>query len=126
MKLAIHNYLEILALFTSILFYSRLRVSYLKWMPAFLLFTIISELGSKILKLNYGHSNTSWIYNVFIVIQIAFFLVFYYVESNIKLYKRVFLLFICSFLIFHLINISLWQGFYKFNYFSYLWDRFLL
>jgi len=125
-SLAIHNYLEILALVVSLIFYPRLKSSSLKLLPVFFLITVIVELGSKVLKVYYDYKNTSWLYNIYIMIQISFFPLLYFFCSKEKRKKLIFKFVLFLFLIFHFINILFYQGLYNFNYISYLFGSVLV
>lgn len=125
MHLSLFIILEFLAFGCSLLCFRRLRTSFLKWFPLFLLVTLMVESGSQWLYMIYK-VNTGQLYNLFICIQIVFFLMMFYTESKRFLTKRITLISICVFVSFYILNLVLIQGTFSFNYISYLVGAFLI
>lgn len=100
--------------------FSKLRDTYLRYYPALLLITIITENISIILSSRYRFNNTSPIYNVFIFIQVLFILGFYIAEVRKLKQVILFKIFAGAFTIFALTNVLFIQKVYEFNQLTYL------
>ena len=120
MRLAIHNYAEILAFTIGFIMLTRLRVPMLKLLVAFLFLTVLVELSSLYLTTNFIIKHSTKIYNFYIGVLIIFFLFFLFVAFKKKINKKITTYAMFVFLIFYIININGWQKLNNFNYFSYL------
>lgn len=124
--LALHNYMEFLALIISFFYFSRLRISILKTLPYFLLITVIIENTSIILSSYLHETNTSWLYNIFIGIQIYFFHLLFLKFTEKRRIWNIFLYSTLIYSSFYFINISIIQGPHIFNHYSYLLGSFFI
>ncbi len=124
--LAIHNYIEALALAMSLLLLPRLRHSSLRFLPVLLSITVASEMLSITLSATFKINNTAWVYNFFIGLQAIFFFSFYYFLSLKKSIKQIAFFSMLIYGVFYAINLSAIQGFFTFNHLSYLLGSFLV
>lgn len=125
MQLSLYIILELLALLFSLAFFRQLRVSFLRLFPLFLLLTVSVELGSQWIYY-YFKLGTGWLYNIFIGVQMLFFLSLFFVENRNHKRKNIALTSGLIFLLFYIVNLLFLQGVTNFNYISYLVGCFLL
>ena len=126
MKLEPHNYLELLALLTGILTFTRLRSLQSRAILLFLFVTVMVELSSLYITTQVIMKNSTRIYNFYIYFLVVFFMFYLYRSFKGIGYKRAGLVFFWAFTVFYLLNILFWQQLDQFNYFSYLAGSVLL
>ena len=107
-------YFEIAALLTSVIFWSKIKNSRLRWLLPFLLFIVMVELIGRYIRKEL-HTPNAWLYNISVPVEYLF-----YAFLFAPFYKRKFSsiavrLFLILFPIWCLANILFVQGFYNFN-----------
>lgn len=114
LPLSIQIVFEIGALLASILFWSGIKHTSLKWLLPFLILIVSVELYGRYLR-KVLHQPNAWLYNISVPIEYLFYAVLFYLEYKLPKVKKATLAFMVLFLIFSLLNIAFVQGFYAFN-----------
>ncbi len=109
-----HNYFEIAALFASLIFWKRIRGTFLQWMLPFLIFIVSIELYGRHLRNDLRLPN-AWLYNFSIPVEYLFYAFLFYSYSQKKWIKNFILGFGIIFLLFVLTNLFFIQGHQKMN-----------
>lgn len=112
--LSTHNYIELAALITSVIFWYKIKNTYLRWFLPFLLFINIIELSGRYIR-KVMHAPNAWLYNISVPIEYVFYAFFFYTFFKRKFNKMVAKIFLIVFPVWVIINISLVEGFYSFN-----------
>ena len=102
--LSIHNYFEIFALLTSVVFWRSIKKTPLRWLVLFLLFIVSVELVGgyyhKVL-----HKPNAWLYNFSVPIEYLFFTWLLSCYYRTEIFKKTARIFIAGFFIFSILQI---------------------
>lgn len=112
--LSLHNYFEIAALITSIVFWKITKPGKLRWLLPYLFFIVCVELlGRYIGKVL--HQPNYWLYNITVPIEYLFFLFLFYIHSKNSINKSIIMIITLAFFLFIPINYFFIQGNNRFN-----------
>lgn len=120
MKLAVHNYAEILAFAVGVVSLPRLRFPVLQWLVAFLGLTLLVELAGFYLPTSFIIKHAAKYYNGFIGVQISFFLLCLLIATQKRQNKEAIKAMLVAFAMIFVINLVGIQGVSTFNHITYL------
>lgn len=112
--LSIQIYFELAALLTSVIFWSKIKKTWARWLLPFLLFIVLVELTGRYIRLELYKPN-AWIYNISVPIEYLFYGFIFYLNYTRKTFKVIALVFLIAFPVFVLANMLFVQGFFRFN-----------
>lgn len=120
MKLAVHNYAEILAFGIGVVSLPRLRFRVLQWLVAFLGLTLLVELAGFYLPASFIIKHAAKYYNGFIGVQISFFLLCLLKATQKRQNREIIKAMLVIFALIFVINLAAIQGISTFNHITYL------
>jgi hypothetical protein len=113
-KLDIHHYIEIAALLISLLMWTFIRKSFLKWFLPFLLFIVAVELTGKYIA-SILHKNNGWLYNLSIPVEYLFYSFIIYQSVKSASFKKLILFAAGIFFVYIIYTNFISPGIMKFN-----------
>lgn len=112
--LSIYNWIEILALIASVVFYSKIKNSPLRWFILFLLMVVTVELTGRYFR-KVLHQPNAWLYNISTVLEFLFYTYLFHTHFNRRNHKTSTKYFLYIYPVLAFINIVFIQGFENFH-----------
>ncbi|HMO63371.1 MAG TPA: hypothetical protein PKC39_13845 [Ferruginibacter sp.] len=108
-------YAEIAAFAASVIFWSNIKTSVLRWLCPFLLFIVMVELTGRYIYKEL-HVSNAWLYNISVPAEYLFYTMLFYFHYSLK-YNRILAKgFLLIFPVWVVVSILFINGFYTFNF----------